>query len=178
MFDDDARTCRADRQRTRRQQQNRPAGASGGGRGLAPAYEELRLTSAPLAARFDLLLGDAPLARLRAALPPDAAARVRRGASPSGTWRRPSSSGRSRRARPFGRRQALVLFDGRDDWRTAIAEYTRSLHGTRRSLRFNPDAAMQATELSAVGARVGADLTPENRDAARPQVHDRVYAFL
>ena len=37
--------------------------------GLRQRYEELRQTSVPLAASFDVLLEQAPLARLRAALP-------------------------------------------------------------------------------------------------------------
>ena len=41
--------------------------------GLRQRYEELRQTGAPLAASFDVLLGQAPLGRLRAALPADAA---------------------------------------------------------------------------------------------------------
>ena len=36
---------------------------------LRQRYEELRQTSAPLTASFDVLLEQAPLARLRAALP-------------------------------------------------------------------------------------------------------------
>ena len=42
--------------------------------GLRQRYEELRQTSAPLAASFDALLRQAPLARLRAALPAGRAA--------------------------------------------------------------------------------------------------------
>src|SRR5215472_18625828 len=38
---------------------------------LRQRYEELRQTGAPLAASFDALLAQAPLARLRAALPAD-----------------------------------------------------------------------------------------------------------
>ena len=36
---------------------------------LRQRYEELRQTTSPLAASFDALLGEAPVARLRAALP-------------------------------------------------------------------------------------------------------------
>ena len=39
--------------------------------GLRQRYEEFRQTGAPLAASFDALLAQAPLARLRAALPAD-----------------------------------------------------------------------------------------------------------
>ena len=53
------------------------------------------------------------------------------------------------------------LLGGKEDWRTAIAEYTH-LYTNETFSPFKPDAAMQATELSAVGAKVGANLTPEN----------------
>jgi hypothetical protein len=53
------------------------------------------------------------------------------------------------------------LFGGKEDWRSAIAEYT-DLYTNETFSPFNPDAAMQAAELSHVGAKVGTDLTPEN----------------
>ena len=53
------------------------------------------------------------------------------------------------------------LLDGREDWRTAIAEYTHLYTDETFSL-LNPDAAQQAAELKAVSAMVGANLTPEN----------------
>src|ERR1700689_4126746 len=65
--------------------------------GSRQRYGELWQTSAPLAASFDVLLEQAPLARLRTALAAGAA-----------KWA----------ASTFG------LFDGREDWRTAMAEYT------------------------------------------------------
>jgi anti-sigma factor RsiW len=131
---------------------------------LRERYEELRQTGAPLAASLDALLGQAPLARLRAALPADEPLRhpSRRFAgialrelaagvvigllvAGSAVWA----------ASTFG------LFGGREDWRTAIAEYTH-LYTNETFSPLNPGAAQQAAELSAVGARVGANLTPEN----------------
>ena len=53
------------------------------------------------------------------------------------------------------------LFDGREDWRTAIAEYTH-LYTNETFSPLNPDATQQAAELQAVGAMVGANLTPDN----------------
>ena len=53
------------------------------------------------------------------------------------------------------------LFGGREDWRTAVAEYTH-LYTNETFSALNPDAAQQAAELRAVGAMVGANLTPEN----------------
>jgi anti-sigma factor RsiW len=132
--------------------------------GLRQRYEELRLTSAPLAASFDLLLGDAPLARLRAALPPDEAARVRPRRF-AGVAFRELAAGLVVGALAVGAAiwaaSAFGLFDGREDWRSTIAEYTH-LYTDETFAPFNPDAAMQAKELSAVGARVGVNLTPEN----------------
>ncbi len=131
---------------------------------LRQRYEELRLTSAPLAASFDRLLEGAPLARLRAALPPDEATRVRSRRF-AGVALRELAAGLVVGALVAGAAiwaaSTFGLFDGREDWRTAIAEYTH-LYTDETFAPFNPDVAMQAKELSAVGARVGANLTPEN----------------
>ena len=48
----------------------------------------------------------------------------------------------------------------REDWRSAVAEYT-GLYTNETFSPLNPDAALQAVELSAMGARVGANLTPD-----------------
>jgi hypothetical protein len=53
------------------------------------------------------------------------------------------------------------LLGGREDWRTAIVEYT-NLYTNETFSPLNPDGALQAAELNAVGAKVGANLTPEN----------------
>jgi anti-sigma factor RsiW len=53
------------------------------------------------------------------------------------------------------------LLGGKEDWRTAITEYTH-LYTNETFSPFNPNPAMQAAELSGVGAKVGANLTPEN----------------
>jgi anti-sigma factor RsiW len=132
--------------------------------GLRRRYEELRLTGAPLATSFDLLLGDAPLARLRAALPRDEAARVRSRRFAGFAIRELAAGlvvGALAAGAAIWAASTFGLFDGRDDWRTAIAEYTH-LYTDETFAPFKPDAAMQATELSAVGAKVGANLTPEN----------------
>ena len=58
---------------------------------------------------------------------------------------------------------ALSLASGegkKKDWRSAVEEYT-SLYTYETCSPLHPDAPLQATELSAVGARVGANLTPE-----------------
>ena len=132
--------------------------------GLRQRYEDLRLTSAPLAASFDLLLGGAPLARLRAALPPDETARIRPKRFARVAFRELAAGlvvGVLAAGVAIWAASTFGLFDGRDDWRKAIAEYAH-LYTNETFTPFNPGAAVQATELSAVGARVGANLTPEN----------------
>ena len=131
---------------------------------LRQRYEELRQTGAPLAASFDVLLGQAPLGRLRAALPADE--RFRQASRRfAGIALRELAAGvvigllaagaAAWAASGFG------LFGGREDWRSAVTEYT-NLYTNETFTPLNPDAALQAAELSAVRARVGGNLTPEN----------------
>jgi anti-sigma factor RsiW len=132
--------------------------------GLRLRYEELRQTGAPLAAAFDALLGQAPLTRLRAAFPADKALRQppRRFA---GIGLRDlaagfvigllAAGGAAWVAWTFG------LPGGREDWRASVAEYTR-LYTNETFSPLKPDAALQGAELSAVRAKVGGNLTPEN----------------
>ncbi len=127
-------------------------------------YEELRETGAPLAASFDALLDQAPLARLRARLPADEPLRLppRRFA---GFALRDLAAGlvigllvagaAAWAASRFG------LFSEREDWRTAVADYT-NMYSNETFTPLKPDAQLQAIELSALGARLGANLTPEN----------------
>ncbi|HEV7481260.1 MAG TPA: hypothetical protein VGO05_13400 [Roseiarcus sp.] len=130
---------------------------------LRQRYEELRQTGAPLAASLDKLLTQAPLARLRAALPAEEPPRL-----PS---RRFSGIGlRDLAAGIIGILAAgaaawaalsLGLLRERQDWRTAVVEYT-NLYTNETFSPLNPDAALQAIELRALGARVGVNLTPES----------------
>jgi hypothetical protein len=53
------------------------------------------------------------------------------------------------------------LLGEQGDWRSAVAEYTH-LYTNETFSPLNPDAALQAAELSLVGSKVGANLTPEN----------------
>ena len=133
--------------------------------GLRRRYEKLRQTSLPLAASFDALLEQAPVVRLRAALPPNKpiCRPLRRFA---GVAFRELAVGSCDRALAAGvvlwAASTLGLFDGREDWRTAIAEYTH-LYTNETFSPLKPDSAQQAAELKAVGAMVGkATLTPEN----------------
>jgi anti-sigma factor RsiW len=132
--------------------------------GLRQRYDALRHTSAPLAASFDALLEQAPVTRLRAALPANDLPRQ---------WSR-RFFGIAARELAAGVVIGLLvagavawaatvfgLLGGKEDWRSAIAEYTH-LYTNDTFSPFNPDAVMQAAELRAVGAKVDANLTPEN----------------
>ncbi len=131
---------------------------------LRHRYEALREGGAPLIGAFDELLSQAPLARLRARLPVD------------GPLRRPA-----RRFAGFALRDlaagivigllaagaalwaasAFELIGEQDNWRSAVVDYT-NLYTNETFSPLNPDAALQAAELGAVGAKVGANLTPDN----------------
>ena len=131
---------------------------------LRQRYDELRQTGAPLAAAFDALLEQAPLARLRAALPADEPLRrpARRFA---GIALRELAAGVVVGLLAAGAAlwaaSTFGLIGGQEDWRTAVVDYT-NLYTNETFSPFNPDSALQAAELSAVGAKVGANLTPEN----------------
>jgi anti-sigma factor RsiW len=131
---------------------------------LRKRYEALREARAPIAGAFDALLEKAPLSRLRAALPPESAPRAA--------------------FRPFARiafrdiaagvvgflmgvgaaawiAVSLTPSGQQGDWRSAVEDYT-NLYTKETFSPLHPAAALQAVELSAVGARVGAHLTPES----------------
>src|SRR6202035_4379491 len=56
---------------------------------------------------------------------------------------------------------SLGLLREREDWRSAVVEYTY-LYTNETFDPLKPDAALQGKQLSAVRARVGGNLTPEN----------------
>jgi anti-sigma factor RsiW len=130
---------------------------------LRQRYEEFRQTGAPLAASLDELLTQAPLARLRTALPAEEPHR-----QPS---RRFSGIAlRDLAAGIIGILAAgaaawvalsLGLLRERQDWRTAVTDYT-NMYSNETFSPLKPDGQLQAIELSALGARLGANLTPEN----------------
>ncbi len=132
--------------------------------GLRRRYDELRQTGEPLAMSFEALLEQAPLADLRAALPLEKPAH-RPARRFGGIALRELAAGIVIGALAAGAAVWAALnlgpFEGREDWRTAIAEYTH-LYTDETFSPLNPDAAQQAAELRAVGAMVGASLTPEN----------------
>ena len=131
--------------------------------GLRQRYEEFRQTGAPLAASLDELLTQAPLARLRTALPAEEPPRL-----PSRRF-----SGITLRDLAAGMigilaagaaawvALSLGLLRERQDWRTAVTDYT-NMYSNETFSPLKPDAQLQAIELSALGARLGANLTPEN----------------
>jgi anti-sigma factor RsiW len=130
---------------------------------LRQRYEEFRQTGAPLAASLDELLTQAPLARLRTALPAEEPHR-----QPSRRF-----SGIAPRNLAAGIigilaggaaawvALSLGLLRERQDWRTAVTDYT-NMYSNETFSPLKPDGQLQAIELSALGARLGANLTPEN----------------
>ena len=56
---------------------------------------------------------------------------------------------------------AFGLIGEQDNWRSAVVDYT-NLYTNETFSPLNPDSALQAAELGAVGAKVGANLTPES----------------
>jgi anti-sigma factor RsiW len=129
---------------------------------LRNRYEELREAKAPIVAAFDALVERAPLSRLRAALPPDNAPlpvlRPR-----AGTPFRDLAAGIAGFLLGAGAAAWIALSvaspgEGRD-WRSVVEDYT-NLYSNETFSPLHPDAALAAAELSAVGARVGAKLTP------------------
>jgi anti-sigma factor RsiW len=132
--------------------------------GLRQRYDALRGIGPPLAAALDGLLVQAPLTRLRAAVPADQ--------PPHQSSRRFAGLALRDLAAGFviGLLAAgaaawvastLGLFGAKEDWRSAVTEYTQ-LYTNETFTPLNPDAALEAAELSAIGAKVGARLTPEN----------------
>ena len=111
----------------------------------------------PIAASLDALLGQAPLHHLSASFPspaPFASPEL-----PCGTLRRIAIGVLAAGAAVWVASASTA--QGTTDWRTDIVEYT-NLYTNETLSPFNPDASLQANELSALGARVGVDLTPES----------------
>jgi anti-sigma factor RsiW len=133
--------------------------------GLRQRYDELRAAGAPIAASLEKLLGQAPLERLRAAIPADGPARQPRPGRSSGFALRDLAAGIAIGLLAAGAAAWVAmsagLFGEPDNWRLAVAEYA-DLYTDETFSPLNPDASLQATELNAVGAKVGANLTPGN----------------
>jgi anti-sigma factor RsiW len=131
---------------------------------LRERYEALREARAPIAVAFDALIEKAPLSRLRAALPPESAPRSAYRPF-AGFAFRDLAAGVVGFLLGAGAAAFLALSVAPrgepQDWRAAVEEYT-NLYTNESFSPLHPDAALQALELSAVGARVGARLTPES----------------
>ena len=131
---------------------------------LRQRYEALREAGAPLAASFDALLTQAPLARLRAALPADEPLRAPSRRLAGFALRDLAAGivvGLLAAGAALWAASAFGLIGERDNWRSAVTDYT-NLYTNETFSPLNPDSALQAAELGAVGAKVGANLTPES----------------
>jgi anti-sigma factor RsiW len=131
---------------------------------LRQRYEELRAAGEPIARSLEELLGQAPVERLRAAIPVDEPLRRRPGRF-AGAGLRQLAAGVAIGLLAAGAAAWVALSFGllnaRDDWRSAVVQYT-NLYTNETFSPLTPDASLQAIELNALGARVGANLTPEN----------------
>jgi anti-sigma factor RsiW len=130
---------------------------------LRQRYEEFLRTGAPLAAALDELLTQAPLARLRAALPAEEPPRLSSRRFSGITLRDLAAGmiGIVAAGAAAWVALSLGLLRERQDWRTAVTNYT-NMYSNETFTPLKPDAQLQAIELSALGARLGANLTPEN----------------
>jgi anti-sigma factor RsiW len=132
--------------------------------GLRRRYDELREAGAPIAHSLQQLLGQAPLERLRAAIPADGPARQLQGRfARSGLWQLAAgiAIGLLAAGAAVWVAASSGLLESRDDWRSAVVQYT-NLYTNETFSPLHPDASLEAIELSALGAKVGANLTPEN----------------
>src|SRR6516165_6954477 len=135
-----------------------------GDEGLRKRHEELRAAGVLIAASLDALIEEAPLPRLRAAIPAEEPLR-----QPSrrfgGLALRELAAGLVIGVLAAGAAVWIALSSGllgeREDWHTAVVEYT-NLYTNETFNPLNPDATLQAKELTAVRARVGGNLTLEN----------------
>jgi len=131
---------------------------------LRRRYDELRTAGAPIAASLAELLGQAPLERLRAAIPVDAPIRQPPGRSASNGLRQLAAGvaiGLLAAAAAAWVAASFGLLKEREDWRSTVADYT-NMYSNDTFTPLRPDAQLQAVELSALGAKLGANLTPEN----------------
>lgn len=126
-------------------------------------YEALRDAGAPLGAAFEALLSQAPIAQLRRALPLEIPVRRRPGPFAGMALRDLAAGfvvGLLTAAAAAWLAFGLPASRDKDDWRSAVVDYMRLY--TNETFAFpSPDHGTEAMQLSAVGSRVGADLTPE-----------------
>ena len=131
---------------------------------LRKRYDALREAGTSIAAWLDALIENAPLARLRAALPPEGVSRPARWLF-SGVAVRDLAAGFVVGLLAAGAAAWVALssapLEEREDWRAAVVEYME-LYSNETFALPNPDRAFQARKLSVVAERVGAALTPES----------------
>ena len=131
---------------------------------LRARADALREARGRLVASFDSLLEQAPLARLRAALPPLEAAVRPASRRPSFAWR-DLAAGIAIGLIVAGLAGWIGFAGGwlgeREDWRSAVIEYMQ-LYTPATFALANPDDAVAAKQLQAVSAKVGVGFTPEN----------------
>jgi hypothetical protein len=122
--------------------------------GLRKRYETLREAEGPIAASLAELLERAPLPR---------SPRAAFGLARFGFRELAAGIGVCLLAAGLGAWIALSFAPRgeKEDWLSAVEEYT-NLYTNETFSPLNPDASLEAKELAAVGARVGADLTPES----------------
>ena len=129
---------------------------------LQHRFDALAQARGLLDAAFAGMLADAPVARLRAALPTDAGPRV-------------STVTRARLAASFviatvlsAALAAWITFNlgnAREDWVTAVVEYMQ-LYTPETFAGLTPDATQEAAIVGKIGARLGVGVTPQ--DLATP----------
>ena len=148
---------------------------------LRARYEALRETRAPIAASFDALLEKAPIERLRARLPVDSGAQAPPGRFAGVALRELAAGiviGLLIAGAAAWAALSLAPLTEKEDWHSAVVEYA-DLYTNETFSPLNPDRfACRRSNCSAVGARVGANLTPGAGGAPRPAVHGGVHALL
>jgi anti-sigma factor RsiW len=125
---------------------------------LRQRYEALSDQRAAFGAAFDAMLPLAPVARLKAFIPPEAA--QPRTSRSAGIGLRELAAGL---IVGFALATSWFVWRGgeEEDWRTAVANYM-ALYTNETFAQMPENREAQAQELGAVGARVGAKLTPES----------------
>lgn len=121
----------------------------------------LRQSRAQIVAAYDSLLEQAPLTRLRAALPPLDTALAR---PPRWPFARRDLAAGIAVGLLLGAAAAVgfdLLEEKESDWRGAVVEYMQ-LYTPDTFAALDPDAALAALELKGVGDKVGVALTPAN----------------
>jgi anti-sigma factor RsiW len=125
-------------------------------------FEALRRSRPQIVAAFDSLLEEAPLARLRASLPPLGGGVVGARPRPAVSWW--SLAAALAVGLVLGAAAAVGFgFSEKEesDWRRAVVEYMQ-LYTPDTFAPLNPDPATAALELKGVGDKVGVALTPQN----------------